>query len=111
MKLYTHLQNDNMFIEQGGVIKEITFAGLPDTCELIKRKTDNKVLVFIGNESPIESLRMYNVPDEILNPKNLWVDLETYESVANQLAKEFNKNFEKYIDMPEHIKNAGPKVK
>lgn len=52
-----------------------------------------------------------NVPDEILNPKNLWVDLETYESVANQLAKEFNKNFEKYIDMPEHIKNAGPKVK
>ena len=64
--LYEHLLSDNMFVEQGGCIKEISFAGLPDTCELIKGKTNGKVLVFIGDESPIESLDMYNVPKNIL---------------------------------------------
>lgn len=85
MKLYTHLQNDNMFVEQGGVIKEITFAGLPDTCELIKQKTNNKVLVFIGNESPIESLRMYNVPEDIL-PESL-IDNNDYDNYRLDFAK------------------------
>lgn len=85
MKLYTHLQNDNMFVEQGGVIKEITFAGLPDTCELIKQKTNNKVLVFIGNESPIESLRMYNVPEDIL-PESL-INNNDYDNYRLDFAK------------------------
>jgi hypothetical protein len=85
MKLYTHLQNDNMFVEQGGAIKEITFAGLPDTCELIKQKTNNKVLVFIGNESPIESLRMYNVPEDIL-PESL-IDNNDYDNYRLDFAK------------------------
>ncbi len=73
MRLYTHLQNDNMFAEQGGPLKEITFAGLPDTCELIKGKTGGNVMVFIGNETPIESLRMYNVPDDVF-PESLAED-------------------------------------
>jgi phosphoenolpyruvate carboxykinase (ATP) len=50
------------------------------------------------------------VPSEILNPKNLWKDEASYLAQANALAAKFAENFEKkYPDMPENIKNAGPK--
>lgn len=70
MSLYMHLRGDNMFEEQGGQLTQIFFAGLPDTCDIVKGKTNGNVLVFPGNESPIESLRMLNVP-EFLMPKAL----------------------------------------
>ena len=63
MTMYEHLKSDNMLVTQGGPIKEISFAGLPDTCELIAGKTEGKILVFPGDETPIESLRMYHVPE------------------------------------------------
>lgn len=66
LTLYEQLKSDNMFVEQGGSIKELSFAGLLDTCELVKQKTDGKVLTFPGNESPIVSLRKYGVPEHIL---------------------------------------------
>ena len=50
-----------------------------------------------------------NVPDEILNPENVWEDKEKYLETARVLAKKFNENFnKKYPNMPENIKNAGP---
>ena len=98
MRLYTHLQNDNMFVEQGGIIKEMTFAGLPDTCELIKGKTNDKVQVFMGNESPIESLRIYNVPDDVL-PESLLIDNE-YDT--------FRLNFARKIIESEQWKTESP---
>ncbi|MBO4662507.1 MAG: hypothetical protein J5630_07390 [Bacteroidaceae bacterium] len=70
MSLYSLLKADNMFEAQGGQITQIFFAGLPDTCDIVKGKTNGEVLVFPGNESPIESLRMLNVP-EYLMPKAL----------------------------------------
>lgn len=66
MSFYEHLKDDNMLDENGGPIKEVNFAGLPDTCELISIKTYHKVMVFKGNETPIESLRMYGVPKNLL---------------------------------------------
>ncbi|MBR6521935.1 MAG: phosphoenolpyruvate carboxykinase (ATP) [Oscillospiraceae bacterium] len=52
-----------------------------------------------------------NVPEEILNPKNLWKDAAAYEDAAKKLASEFVKNFSaKYPDMPENIVKAGPKA-
>ncbi len=49
------LKDGNMLEEQGGPIKELSFAGLPDTCELVKQHTDGKVIVFPGNEPPVVS--------------------------------------------------------
>ena len=66
MGLYTHLKGDNMFVEDGGVLKQIFFAGLPDTCDMVRGKTNGTVLVFPGNESPIESLSMLNVPKDLM---------------------------------------------
>lgn len=52
-----------------------------------------------------------NVPEEILNPKNLWKDQAAYEKQAKTLAKKFVENFaKKYPDMPENIVKAGPKA-
>lgn len=79
MKLYTHLRADNMFEEQGGQLTQIFFAGLPDTCEMVKGKTNGEVLVFPGNESPVESLTMLNIPKNLmpkaLNQRNPYDDM------------------------------------
>ncbi len=52
-----------------------------------------------------------NVPDEILNPRNTWIDKNAYDAKANQLANEFVRNFEKFADeaKPE-ILAAAPRV-
>lgn len=52
-----------------------------------------------------------NVPDEILNPENLWADKDAYVETAKTLAKKFEENFtKKYPNMPADIANAGPNV-
>lgn len=85
MSLYEHLKGDRMFREDGGTLSDISFAGLPDTCELVKGKTDGKVMVFVGNETPIESLRMYGVPEESL-PAALIND-HPYDNLRWEFAK------------------------
>lgn len=76
LSLYHHLKDDNMFADNGGQLQQIFFAGLPDTCELVKGKTHGEILVFPGNESPIESLSMLHVPEGLmpaaLNQNNLY---------------------------------------
>jgi phosphoenolpyruvate carboxykinase (ATP) len=53
-----------------------------------------------------------NVPAEILNPRNTWSDKEAYDQKANDLAKEFVKNFEKYASgVTPEILAAAPIVK
>ncbi|WP_417363034.1 phosphoenolpyruvate carboxykinase (ATP) [Galbibacter sp.] len=50
-----------------------------------------------------------NVPSEVLCPKNTWEDKDTYEIKAKELAKAFNKNFEKYKAYADHsIISGGP---
>ena len=75
LSVYQHLVDDRMFVEQGGMLKQLFFAGLPDTCDLISGKTEKKILVFPGDESPLEALEMLGVPNELL-PKSLRQDNE-----------------------------------
>ncbi|ERI95662.1 phosphoenolpyruvate carboxykinase [Clostridiales bacterium oral taxon 876 str. F0540] len=49
-----------------------------------------------------------NVPKDILNPRNTWTSDEEYEIKARELAKKFNENFKKFINVPENIIKAGP---
>lgn len=56
-------------------------------------------------------LAIPNVPDEVLNPRNTWADKNAYDEKANELAKQFIKNFGKFAEhaSPETL-NAAPKV-
>ena len=85
MTLYHQLKADNMFEADGGNITQIFFAGLPDTCELVKGKTNGEVLVFPGNESPIESLTMLKVPENLM-PQALNQD-NPYDNMRWDFAK------------------------
>ncbi len=86
MNLYVRLMSDEIYEANGGILKSIHFAGLPDTCKLVSEKTDNAVLVFPGGESPIESLTMLGVPADKI-PESLIMNDE-YDSMRWDFASE-----------------------
>jgi phosphoenolpyruvate carboxykinase (ATP) len=50
------------------------------------------------------------VPSDILNPRNAWSNKEEYDAVAQELAKNFRRNFEEYKDaVTQEVIEAGPK--
>ena len=49
------------------------------------------------------------VPSEILDPRSTWPDGAAYDEQAKKLAGMFKKNFEKFPNASEGIRNAGPK--
>ncbi len=57
--------------------------------------------------------RCPGVPDEALSPREMWkkgAGEAEYEKTARDLAARFEKNFQKYASMPQHIVDAGPKA-
>jgi phosphoenolpyruvate carboxykinase (ATP) len=50
------------------------------------------------------------VPSELLHPRNAWTDKNAYDAQAQLLAAKFEENFRKF-DVPENIRNAGPRRK
>jgi phosphoenolpyruvate carboxykinase (ATP) len=49
------------------------------------------------------------VPSEVLSPRSTWSDGGAYDTQAKKLADMFRKNFEKFGNASEAIRNAGPK--
>lgn len=50
------------------------------------------------------------VPSEILDPKNMWIDKDSYYLSAKKLAQMFVENFKKFNNVESEIINAGPNV-
>jgi phosphoenolpyruvate carboxykinase (ATP) len=51
------------------------------------------------------------VPSEVLQPRNTWADKEAYDRQAADLARRFNKNFEKYeAGVSEAVRAVAPKI-
>ena len=94
MSFYSHLKEDRMLVEDGGCIEDISFAGLPPTCELIDAKTEGNVILFPGNETPMESLKRYGVPDELI-PESVMNDSQ-YDSMISEFAR-------RYIESGKHL--------
>ncbi len=85
MRFYQQLESDNMFQYQGGRVKQIFFAGLPDTCNMISNRMGPSILTFPGDESPRESLKKMGVPEYRL-PKSLSYEHE-YDSMRWNFAQ------------------------
>ena len=98
MGLYSRLKGDNMFVEDGGILKQVFFAGLPDTCDMVKGKTNGAVLTFPGNESPAESLSMLNVPMDLM-PKVLNQD-NPYDNMRWDFAKKLIESERYKLEQP-----------
>ena len=77
-------------------------AALTGALDNVKYRHDD----FFNLDIPTECL---NVPPEILDPKNTWIDKDSYDLSAKKLAQMFIQNFTKFKEAPEEIRKAGPK--
>ena len=92
--LYTRLKAENMLNADGGQIKGIFFAGLPDSCERIKRVYGDEIVCFPGDEPPLESLHKLKIPVE-----NISDDIK-YDNQYDKMRWDFAKSYiesEKYL--------------
>ena len=87
MSMLQHLKDDNQMEAQGGNIKQVFFAGLPDTCLLVRGKTNGEILTFPGDETPVMSLTMIGVPKSKL-PKELH-EVNEYDRMRWDFAKDY----------------------
>ncbi|MDR2410260.1 MAG: hypothetical protein LBE13_19415 [Bacteroidales bacterium] len=101
-KLYYQLLNHNMLFENGGILRGIFFSGLPDACVLIQRELGKDFLVFPGDESPAESLKMLGIPFHKL--PNDMLQKNDYDNMRWKFAAKLISN-EKYktIQSPNHL--------
>ena len=58
------------------------------------------------------TVKINNVPSELLDPRNTWGSHKEWEGKASQLAQLFKNNFEKFCDNDEGKKllNSGPQI-
>lgn len=65
-RLVHELKTRRMLALQGGQIKALFFAGLPEACELARRRVPEISGVFCGDESPVETLRTLGVETSVI---------------------------------------------
>ena len=87
LSLYEHLVSSKMFVEEGGCLRFLFFAGLPEACRIVELKTNKKVIVFPGDETPLESLQKLGIPKDRIS-KNL-VQNNEYDDEGRVITLEF----------------------
>ncbi len=78
-------------------------AALTGSLDIVKYRHDDLFNLDIPTECP-------NVPSEILDPKNTWIDKDSYDLSAKKLAQMFVENFNKFNNVSQEIRNAAPKL-
>ena len=97
ISLYSQLIDYHLLSEFHGPIKLVSFAGLPDTCDLIKDKLGNKIIYFPGDETPLESLKKFGVPERLF-PES-FISLNEYDKYLWEFGKRYIES-EKYVAIP-----------
>ncbi|MCI1945947.1 phosphoenolpyruvate carboxykinase (ATP) [Clostridium luticellarii] len=87
---------------------------LPYTRAMVKAALEGKLKDGNFIEHPIFKVMMPTscpgVPDEILNPRNMWKDKRAYDIKAQELSRKFQENFKRFEGISQNIINAGPRV-
>ena len=78
-------------------------AALTGALDIVKYRHDDLFNLDIPIDVP-------DIPSEILDPKNTWLDKDSYELSAKKLAQMFVENFKKFQNVATEILNAGPKL-
>ncbi len=76
-------------------------AALTGSLDIVKYRHDEVFNLDVPTECP-------DVPSEILDPKNTWIDKDSYDLSAKKLAQLFKDNFKKFKNVTDDIKSAGP---
>ncbi len=84
-KLMYQLELKRMLVKDGGKLKSICFAGLPEACNKIKYLYKD-VIVFYGDESFTDSLKMLGI-DLSIAPKG-FIDNSSYKNTLDGFGKE-----------------------
>ena len=106
-KLMYQLEARKMLIKDGGKLKSIWFAGLPEACNKIKYIYKD-VIVFYGDESFMDSLTMLGI-DPSKAPKG-FKDNSTYKNTLESFGKEVIDKGDYILTLPVHrsgYKNFG----
>ena len=85
-KLMYQLESKKMLEKDGGKLKSIWFAGLPEACNKIKYLYKD-VIVFYGDESFTDSLIMLGI-DPSIAPKGFKDDDSSYKNTLDSFGKE-----------------------
>ena len=78
-------------------------AALTGALDIVKFRHDDLFNLDVPSECP-------NVPSDILDPKNTWIDKDSYDLSAKKLAQMFVENFGKFKNVSEDIREAGPSI-
>jgi len=60
------LREERLWAEQGGILSRVFFAGLPLAAERVRRECPEVDAVFLGDESPSQTLQMLGVPAHLI---------------------------------------------
>jgi phosphoenolpyruvate carboxykinase (ATP) len=85
------------------VSRAVVNAAITGTMDQLQFRVDP----LFGFEVPVECP---GVPTVLLEPRNTWALKDKYDAQARELARLFIKNFEKFSNVPDAVKAAGPKL-
>lgn len=83
--------------------RNMVTAALNRKLDMVKYRHDDIFNVDVPTSCP-------DVPSEILDPKNTWVEKDAYDFSTRKLARMFIENFKKFGETSQEIRDAGPQI-
>lgn len=99
--LMNQLKEYRLLKKDGGPIELVSFAGLPDTCNLVKATFSDDIVVFPGDETPVESLKKYRISPRLF-PKSYFMVHEYDKSLLDFAEKYIESEKYKQVTPQDH---------
>ncbi|SKB94855.1 hypothetical protein SAMN06296386_11027 [Lachnospiraceae bacterium] len=82
--VYHAVNEEGLFISQGGELEFFFYAGLPESCEKIQKYVSDKIRVFRGGEPPENTLFRLDVPMNMI-PRSV-ISMDLYKEELMRIA-------------------------